>query len=60
MRRKLLLVALGFGAVAGYSSALFGHHRYHHGSRHAAFERHVAEICVAAAQAQAAERKSGH
>lgn len=49
MKRRILLIALALGTVAGYSSAAFSHHRYHHGERHRAFEQHVADLCVAAA-----------
>jgi len=60
MKRKLLLVMLALGTVAGYASAAFRHHRYHHYDSHRAFEEHVADICVAAVQRQAADRASGH
>ena len=50
MKRTLLLVALGFGVVAGYGSAMLRHYHYHHGyGHHAAWKRQVADICVEAA-----------
>ena len=48
MKRKLLIVLLGFGAIAGYAGGCVSMH--HHGfQRRAAFEQHVADVCVAAA-----------
>jgi hypothetical protein len=47
-RHKLLLVLLAFGTIGGYASA------FAHGScgvnRRAAFERHVASVCLDAAR----------
>lgn len=60
MRRKLLLTLLALGAVFGFSSAAFSHHRYFQGERHRAFEQHVADICVAAAKRQMADAKGEH
>jgi hypothetical protein len=59
MKRRLLLIALAFGTVAGYTSAAFQHqhHRYHHAERHRAFEEHVADVCVAAARRQSASER---
>jgi hypothetical protein len=52
MRRKLLIAVLAFGTVAGFGSGFFslarGGCRNHH-ERRAAFERHVADVCVEAA-----------
>jgi len=52
MKRKLLIALLAFGTVAGFGSGIAslacGHHRAH--ARRAAFERHVAELCVDAAR----------
>lgn len=50
MGRKLLVVLLAIGAFSGYAAgcASIG---YHHRERQAAFERHVAEVCVRAANA---------
>ena len=61
MRRKLLMVLLGFGAIAGFGAgfARLCHGGYggwgHHGpggrfDRHAAFEQHIAETCTEAAK----------
>ncbi len=57
MRRKIWMVLLGVGAIAGFAS---GVHSLRHGNgcgcgpwrgqRHAAFERHVADVCVQAAE----------
>lgn len=50
MRRKIAIVLLSVGTVAGYASG-FAHlaHARHH--RRAAFEQHVARVCVDAARA---------
>jgi hypothetical protein len=61
MGRKLLMVLLGLGAVAGFAAgfARLCHGGYggwaHHGpggrfDRHAAFERHIADTCTEAAK----------
>ena len=60
MKRKVLLVLLALGTIAGYASAACSHHRYHHGERHRAFEQHIADICVAAAQRHMTDRPSEH
>jgi hypothetical protein len=49
MRRPFLLVLLLLGAVLGFGSGI-RNLRWHHWARQAAFERHVAEICVDAAR----------
>jgi len=49
MRRPFLLLLLGLGAVVGFSSGV-SELRWRHWARRAAFERHVAEICVDAAR----------
>ena len=53
MRRRLKIVLLSLGVVAGYGAGfvhLVAWHRYGHGyGRRAAFERHVADVCVDAA-----------
>lgn len=54
MRRKALIVVLAIGAVAGFASALFGCH-HHAWDRHQAFEDHMADVCV-----RAAERSRAH
>jgi hypothetical protein len=52
MKRKLLIALFAFGTVAGFGSGIASmacwHHRAH--ERRAAFERHVAAVCVEAAQ----------
>ena len=59
MKRKLLIALFGFGTVAGFGSGIASmacwHHRAH--ERRAAFEQHVADVCVEAAyRAREAER----
>jgi len=49
MRRKALIFVLAAGAVAGFGSALFGCH-YHGIDRRQAFEDHVADVCMRAAE----------
>ncbi len=49
MRRKALMIVLAAGAVAGFASALFGCH-YHGIDRRQAFEDHVADVCMRAAE----------
>jgi len=49
MRRSLLIVLLGLGAVVGFGSGIHSL-RWHSWARRAAFERHVAEVCVDAAR----------
>jgi hypothetical protein len=56
MGRKLLMVALGLGAVAGFASGFahlcYGGFGYGHGGRfdrHAEFERHIADTCTQSA-----------
>jgi hypothetical protein len=62
MRRSFLIVLLGLGALLGFGSGVH-HLRWHHWARRAAFERHVAEICVDAARSgrvPAPETGDGH
>jgi hypothetical protein len=51
MKRKLLIALFTFGTVAGFGTGIAslacGHHRAE--ARRAAFERHVADVCVDAA-----------
>jgi len=49
MIRRLAIALLALGTVGGYGSALcsWSHHRR---ARRAAFERHVAQVCVDAAR----------
>jgi hypothetical protein len=52
MKRKLLIALFAFGTVAGFGSGIASVarcHGHHHHQRRAAFERHVADICVDAA-----------
>ena len=49
MKRRLLIVLLSFGAIAGFGSAFF-HAGQCHQSRRDAFERHIAKVCVDAAR----------
>jgi hypothetical protein len=49
MRRPFLLLFLGFGALLGFGSGM-RQLRWHHWAQRAAFERHVAEVCVDAAR----------
>jgi hypothetical protein len=53
MKRKLLLVVLALGTVAGYASAIRSHH---HGDRHRAWKQEVADLCVAAAERRLSEK----
>jgi hypothetical protein len=50
MRRRILMVLLAIGAVGGYASGFAHMHRCSQ-ERRAAFERHVAAVCVDAAKA---------
>ena len=50
MRRPILMVLLALGTLGGYASG-FAHVRACHRWREAAFERHVADVCVDAAKA---------
>lgn len=57
MRRKMLMVLLGLGALAGFGAgfARLCYGGWQHGpggrfERHAAFERRVAETCTEAAK----------
>jgi hypothetical protein len=49
MRRPFLLLFLGLGALVGFGSGV-QQLRWHHWARRAAFERHVAQVCVDAAR----------
>lgn len=49
MKRRILMLMLAAGAVAGFASSLFGCH-YHRVVERQAFEDHVAEICTRAAE----------
>ncbi len=49
MKRRILIALLALGTVGGYGSA-FACARHHARERHDAFERHVADLCVGAAE----------
>jgi hypothetical protein len=49
MRRPFLILLLALGAILGFGSGIH-QLRWHSWARRAAFERHVAEICVDAAR----------
>lgn len=49
MRRKALIVLLALGTVGGYASG-FASMKWCHNQRRAAFEQHVAQVCVDAAR----------
>ncbi len=48
MKRRILMVLLAVGAVGGYAEGFAHMHTCHH-DRRSAFERHVAEVCIDAA-----------
>ena len=48
MNRKIRIALLAFGTVAGYGSGIA--HLACFRARHAAFEQHVAKVCVDAAR----------
>lgn len=59
MKRRLLIALLAFGTVFGFGSGFASMAcRAHHGrdARRAAFERHVADVCVDAALRARADR----
>jgi hypothetical protein len=47
MRSRLSIALLALGTVLGYGMGIHG--MLHRGHRREAFERHVADVCVAAA-----------
>jgi hypothetical protein len=49
MRRRVLLFVLAVGAIAGFTSSLWGCH-YHASERRQAFEDHIADVCTRAAE----------
>jgi hypothetical protein len=51
MRRRILMVLFALGAIGGYASG-FHHLRACHAQRRAAFEQHVARVCVDAARGE--------
>jgi hypothetical protein len=49
MRRRIAIVLLALGTVGGYASGFASLHQCH--ARRSAWERHVAQVCIDAAQA---------
>jgi hypothetical protein len=49
MRRRILIALFALGAIGGYGSALMGASCHAH-ARRAAWEQHVAKVCVEAAK----------
>ncbi len=50
MKRRILAVVLALGTVAGFASGI--HSMRCHRERRAAFERHVASVCIDAARGE--------
>ncbi|MGE0789203.1 MAG: hypothetical protein AB7S26_26250 [Sandaracinaceae bacterium] len=52
MKRRLLIALFALGTVAGFGSGISSMACWHHRAeqRRAAFEQHVADVCVEAAQ----------
>lgn len=52
MKRKLLIALFAFGTIGGFGSGIasLAHCHHHAAERRAAFERHVADVCVRAAE----------
>lgn len=58
MGRKIWMVLLGLGAVAGFASGFYSLHRFgphghgygDWGGRRAAFEAHIANVCTRSAE----------
>ena len=49
MKRKILIALLTLGTIGGFASG-FSSMRWRHHNRRAAFEQHVARVCVDAAR----------
>jgi hypothetical protein len=49
VKRRIVMAILAAGAIGGYAMGFHGAFHRHH-DRRAAFERHVAEVCVDAAR----------
>ena len=49
MRRTILIILLSLGTIGGYAAGVAHLACWRHGGR-AAFERHVAQVCVQAAR----------
>lgn len=54
MKRRFLMGILALGTVGGYAwgFSTMSCHRHHAHERRAAFERHIASVCVEAARAE--------
>ena len=62
MKRRLLITALSFGTIFGFASgfvSLGSHWHGHHERRRAAFEDHIADVCVDAAR-RAEDREAAY
>lgn len=57
MTRKVLLIVLALGTVAGYAGAIRSHH---YKDRHHAWKEEVADLCVSAAQRKWDDAARGH
>jgi hypothetical protein len=55
MKRRILIIVLGLGTIAGFGSGIASA-VHHHRAHRAAFERHVADLCTDAAEHHAARR----
>jgi hypothetical protein len=55
--RRLLVVALALGTIGGFASG-FHSMRWRHIERRGAFERHVADVCVEAAERREARKRA--
>ncbi|HJL15613.1 MAG TPA: hypothetical protein RMH99_08160 [Sandaracinaceae bacterium LLY-WYZ-13_1] len=62
MKRTLLIALFAFGTVAGFGSGFASLACWHHraDARRAAFERHVADVCVEAADRARADHRDRH
>ncbi|MBP9111294.1 MAG: hypothetical protein KBF88_00730 [Polyangiaceae bacterium] len=58
MRFKGLKFLLVLGVIGGFGSAFF-HAGHCHARRHDAFEKHIADVCVEAAERGGARRYEG-
>lgn len=58
MKRKLVIALLALGTVGGFASG-FRSMRCHHQARRQAFEDHIADVCVRAAQREEGRPERG-
>jgi hypothetical protein len=49
IKRRILIALFGLGTIGGFGAG-FHSLRYHAWQRHAAFEKHVAQLCTDAAK----------